>query len=138
MNDEHARETERGYETRDVSLRDIVAFGIALAALCTVSAILLAWLFRAFEHEAARTKRSRFPLAVEQGGQAPPEPRLEGLDRLANDQPRLPIKAKPDEFGERLQEAFRKLEGKLPARSTPPTFHEPPGDASSGRNGRRE
>ncbi len=124
---------EPGHEVSDVHIRGIVWFGVGLSGLCAISAVLLAWLFRAFETRNARVEESRFPLAVEQRGLLPPQPRLEGIPQPSTDAPVRVPKRKPDEFEERLPQAFGKVE-QLPARNTTPPISKTPSDANSGRD----
>ncbi len=124
--------SEAKHETRDVGIRSILIFGVALAGLCAVSGVLLAGLFRWFERQQAPIKESRFPLSVEQRDRLPEAPRLEGIESLLTEGPAWPVKAKPDELAHRIQDAFQHVEN-LPARKAAPPVGELPSDASSGR-----
>jgi hypothetical protein len=71
-----ARHVEVTYEASDVHIAGIAKFGIGLAIL-TIAVYFMMWgLFRVFE--SSEKEPSRSPMALRQGEQLPPEPRLQG------------------------------------------------------------
>jgi hypothetical protein len=69
-----------GYETTDIHVGGILAFAGGLVILAVVLHGVLAWMFDSFAAREARLKQQVSPLAAEERGQLPPEPRLEGLE----------------------------------------------------------
>ncbi|HEY3131235.1 MAG TPA: hypothetical protein VGL91_17390 [Acidobacteriota bacterium] len=70
-------------ERRDVNIRGILIFGVALLA-CTIVIYLILWgLLRHFEVQTQRLEAKAPPLARERQ-QVPPEPRLQGAPRHEN------------------------------------------------------
>jgi hypothetical protein len=70
----HAPGAQRGYETRDVNLRAIVVFSVALVVVCLVAAVAMLWTFRYLDSRLVESDARVSPLAMP-AGQLPPEPR---------------------------------------------------------------
>jgi hypothetical protein len=71
-----------GHEPRDVSVRGVLA---AVGGLFVAGIFILTtawWLFDVLMKRDMADKRSSFPLAADERGRLPREPRLEPLDRL--------------------------------------------------------
>ena len=66
---------ERRHETREMSIRPIVMFGVGLAGSTAVILLLMAWLFGYFAAREAKLDMPPSPLAETQ--RLPPEPRLQ-------------------------------------------------------------
>src|SRR5215468_6669217 len=66
------------HEHRDVDIKAIGRYGIALALLCIFSFVLLVVIFKFFmAQEAADQKKGFRPNVVSDAGRQPPEPRLQ-------------------------------------------------------------
>lgn len=65
------------FEKTDVEPRAIVRFGIVLAVVTSVVAVLLVYLLRYFAALEARNDPPPAPLAHDEAGRLPPEPRLQ-------------------------------------------------------------
>jgi hypothetical protein len=77
LNPDSGKPQESGHESRDVSIRPIVQFGIALA-IATVGIQLALWgLFRMFDVREKRKDRPVPPIVAANLHRLPPQPRLE-------------------------------------------------------------
>jgi len=65
------------HEHSDVNIRAILGFGAALAVIAAVVHLLVYVLFGYFDSRESVRKRATYPLAAEQAGRVPPEPRLQ-------------------------------------------------------------
>ncbi len=78
MNNEHRHVSEHTVtrEERDVSIRGLAKFGVALVALGVVANLLVWGMFHQFNKSAQRSRSPSPPMF--KGNQLPPEPRLQG------------------------------------------------------------
>lgn len=78
MNNEHQHVSEHTVtrEERDVSIRGLAKFGVALVALGVVANLLVWGMFHQFNKSAQRSQSPSPPMF--KGNQLPPEPRLQG------------------------------------------------------------
>jgi hypothetical protein len=74
------------HEPEDVNIPRLVqvagALAVTIAGVCLVSW----WVFNELSTHGQETRLSAFPLAEQERGRLPPEPRLEGIDRLEGKQ----------------------------------------------------
>jgi hypothetical protein len=132
-----------GYETSDVSIRDIVAFGLGLVLLSVILSVVLVWMFHYFAARERAAQRPVSPLAGERE-RLPPEPRLEGLTPLQKKPERETVEQGGYGWVDReagvvripVDEALDLLAGKLPAKPAEEPS-EPPTAANSGRTPRK-
>ena len=68
---------ELRHEVRDITVRPIVAFGIALSLIVAVSLLLMRGLFNSFEKGASQTDSNATAILAERPSPHPPEPRLQ-------------------------------------------------------------
>src|SRR5271157_2683045 len=86
------------HERSDANVRGVIIFGVSLGLFCFASFIGLAYLFFALKGHEDRSKKTDYPLAVEDRGKLdqaplarpvegmlPPEPRLEGIDEIGKE-----------------------------------------------------
>lgn len=119
------------HETKDLNVRGVVRFGVALTAVAIVLHLAIAGLYAAFRRNAERSDRPRHPLAVTA---PPPAPRLEVAPRAAREALRREEDDLLRSYGwvDRAQgraripltRAFDLIEKKgLPVRTTTPPAH---------------
>jgi hypothetical protein len=75
MNQSH--DTETAHETSDVNVRAIFGLGLGLVIIGIAVHVLVLLLFTVFAGREAQRTTPRFPLAVSDRNQLPPEPRLQ-------------------------------------------------------------
>jgi hypothetical protein len=149
------------HEESDINLRAVVTFGVALGVALMCIGVLVLGVFHFFYAREAANKRSDLPLAAEEHGKLPPEPRLEGfpLDnpshsvgplrpgsaavQVVNEEDQLRQYGWVDEKAGvvriPVEQAMKLLANKLPARPSSDSPHEgdkdldAPSAASSGR-----
>jgi hypothetical protein len=65
------------HEASDINIRAVFAFGLGLIVVGVVVSLAVYVLFGYFTAREGRTVAAEYPLAVQQGAQLPPEPRLQ-------------------------------------------------------------
>ena len=78
---------DKPYEQNIVGMRGIVIFLIGLLILILITFGLMWALLNVMEDEAKESKKSNNPMAVKQGEQLPPEPRLQSAPGFGIDSP---------------------------------------------------
>jgi hypothetical protein len=132
-----------GYETTDIHVGGILAFAGGLVVLALVLHAVLSKMFDYFVAREEQLKQQISPLAAEEPGQLPPEPRLEGLESAAGGaQPQKGygwVDRKAGVVRIPIQNAMKILSNRLPSR--PEQEDQPeraePGGSSSGRTPRK-
>jgi hypothetical protein len=152
------------HEESDINLRAVVLSGVVLGAVVTGFAVMLLGVFHFFFARETNYKRSELPLAAEERGKLPPEPRLEGFpldnpshsvgpwhpgsteEQVASEEGKLREYGWVDEKAGvvriPVERAMQLLANKLPARPTADNLHEgdkdldAPSASSSGRTPR--
>jgi len=79
--DEAPPDVARGHETRDISTRIIVVFGVSLFVGAVIIHVVIWLLYAQFEKAAASAYPREYPLAHGGAPQLPPEPRLQTRPR---------------------------------------------------------
>lgn len=77
-----ASENATLYERKDVNIPAILVIGGVLAVTVIISQLVSWWVFDYIRARDRETKTSPFPLAAQNRGQMPPNPRLEEIDRM--------------------------------------------------------
>ena len=79
--DEERPDATRGHETRDISTRVVVTFGVSLMVGAILIHIAIWVLYSQFARDAARAYPREYPLARVGPAQLPPQPRLQTRPR---------------------------------------------------------
>lgn len=91
--DDATRDTATGHETRDLSTRVVVIFGVSLFVGAVIVHLVVWLLYAQFAKVAATAYRQEYPMAHVGAPEPPPEPRLqteprEDLQRMRADENR--------------------------------------------------
>lgn len=126
---DHPRENEGHPEASDVSVRGVLGFAVALAALALIVQVGLWGVFRYFETREKKDKEETFPVGTVRD-RRPPQPQLEGIDLGTGKSRRLAPPAASDE--EKIEKAIEKMA--TPEKPSPVERGlRQPSDSSSGR-----
>jgi hypothetical protein len=74
------------HEPSDINYRWVVGTAIGILVMAAITHLVCWWVFAGFEARERNAKASPFPLAAQARDQPPPEPRLEGVKRLAGEE----------------------------------------------------
>jgi hypothetical protein len=112
---------EVDHQETDVHVRAIIGYGVGLAAVALVVHVFLWWLQGFYATQTQRSQTLVYPMAVGQGDQLPPEPRLQNNPQQALRELLARQRALLDGARVPIEEAMRTIVQRgLPARETAP------------------